>query len=906
MRRPSCRPLCFVAISTMTLGLTALVGQDAPAKKDVAPAKNAATKPPAPKGKPATESRSRLGGEGRVEGQAAKPAAKTEPAKQPIKPNPSSVPRGEPIQDLSAAAKKLDPLAGHSAHGEAFNDGPRQRAYLMGGTGRVNLTVTTKSPEAQKFFNQGIGQLHGFWTYEAERSFRQAAALDPECAMAYWGMALANFGNDKRGKGFLAEAVKRRGQASRREQMWIDSLSTYFNTQGDGKARRKAFVERLDNLAIEFPDELEAKAFLAWAIWDANRHGQAFDSHTSLDSIIGQVLAREPLHPVHHYRIHLWDYKKAELALQSAALCGPSAPTIAHMWHMPGHIYWRLARYHDSAYQQEASARADHAQMMRDHVLPYQIGNYAHNNEWCCRSLINIGRVHDAIELATNMIEQPRHPSLNTITNGGSSAHYGRARLFEVLHRYELWDEAIAACEGTHLDPTDQFDEQVKRLRMLGRAYLGKGEVAKAKPFIADLAQRLADVKAQQDTAGKEAEDKARAARKPAQPKDADAKSKDTKQPERKEPNAKEPNAKQPNAKQPDTKPKDGKQPETDEQKFERELSKTRDNARRPFDGKVAQLTQALDELNGRLAFIEGRQDEGLRLLEKANGMPKEHLAVFHSLAGKHDKAMQLAKQAKDGNKNEVHPLAVYVDVLYRAGKKDDARKAFEELRAISEVIDLDVPAMQRLAPIAKEFGWPADWRHPRETPGDLGQRPALASLGPFRWEPAKAEQWNLPTGDGRSVSLADYRGKPVIVIFYLGYGCLHCAQQIEKFAPKADEFRKAGIELVAVSSDTTADLEKSIKKYQAEKTPPRPFPMPLVADPELRVFREYRAYDDFERSPLHGTFLIDGQGLIRWQDIGPEPFMEADFLLSEAQRLLKQPPRRAGGVSPLIGRRGQ
>ena len=120
----------------------------------------------------------------------------------------------------------------------------------------------------------------------------------------------------------------------------------------------------------------------------------------------------------------------------------------------------------------------------------------------------------------------------------------------------------------------------------------------------------------------------------------------------------------------------------------------------------------------------------------------------------------------------------------------------------------------------------------------------------------------------------------------------------------RLEEFRKAGIELVAVSSDTTADLDKSIKKYQAEKTPPRPFPMPLVADPELRVFRQYRAYDDFERSPLHGTFLIDGQGLIRWQDIGPEPFMEADFLLSEAQRLLKQPPRRAGGVSPLIGRR--
>jgi peroxiredoxin len=547
--------------------------------------------------------------------------------------------------------------------------------------------------------------------------------------------------------------------------------------------------------------------------------------------------------------------------------------------------------------------------MIRDRVLPYQIGNYAHNNEWCCRSLINVGRVHDAVELAKNMIEQPRHPRLNTVTSGGSSAHYGRARLVEVLQRYELWDEAIAACEGAHLEPTDQFDEQIKRLRMLGRAYLGKGDVAKAKPVIADLTQRLADVKTQQDKAGQEAEDKIRAARKPAQGKDAKANDPKTNDPKVKAAEVKDVVAKSGSAKDgaakeikpnpagsssPPGKEGRGDGSSKEAKKLEQDLVKARNDARRPFDGKVAQLTQALDELNGRLAMLEGRHEEGLKLLEKANGMLKEHLAWFHSLAGKHDKAIQLAKQAKDGNRNEVHPLAVYVEVLHRAGKKDEARKAFDELLAISSAIDLDAPPIQRLAPIAKEFGLPADWRRPRETPGDLGQRPPLASLGPFRWQPVKAEDWTLPTGDGGKVSLADYRGKPVIVIFYLGYGCLHCAQQIEKFAPKAEEFRKAGVELVAVSSDTTADLDKSIKKYQAEKSPPRPFPMPLVADPELRVFRQYRAYDDFERAALHGTFLIDGQGLVRWQDIGYEPFMEADFLLAEAQRLLKQPVPRA------------
>ena len=63
--------------------------------------------------------------------------------------------------------------------------------------------------------------------------------------------------------------------------------------------------------------------------------------------------------------------------------------------------------------------------------------------------------------------------------------------------------------------------------------------------------------------------------------------------------------------------------------------------------------------------------------------------------------------------------------------------------------------------------------------------------------------------------------------------------------------------------------------------------PFPLVSNAELDVFKAYRCYDDFEKQPLHGTFLIDGQGLVLWQDVGFEPFMEVDFLLKESQRLL-------------------
>ena len=106
----------------------------------------------------------------------------------------------------------------------------------MKGMPKVNFPVTTKKPKCQAFFNQGLGQLHGFWNLEAERSFRQAAVIDPACAMAYWGMARANLGNEKRAKGFIAEAVNH----ARAEGASRLLLGVY-----QGNERALAFYERM-------------------------------------------------------------------------------------------------------------------------------------------------------------------------------------------------------------------------------------------------------------------------------------------------------------------------------------------------------------------------------------------------------------------------------------------------------------------------------------------------------------------------------------------------------------------------------------------------------------------------------------------------------------------------------------
>ena len=430
------------------------------------------------------------------------------------KPDPTK--QDPPKAEEAKPAEPATPKEGHSVHGEIFNEGPRQAAYLMAGVGRVRFPTTSTNEEAKKFVEQGVAQLHGFWYFESERSFRQAAMLDPDCAIAYWGMAMSNRGNANRAKGFIAEAMKRKDKVSRREQLLITSFERYINAKAENEQERKRRADRyvadLEDLLLEFPEDIETKAFLTEFFWSGKREGLEMPSNLAVDALIEEVLEAEPLHPAHHYRIHLWDGKKPEKALQSSALGGLSAPGIAHMWHMPGHIYSRLRRYHDAVWQQEASARVDHAHMMRDMVMPDQIHNFAHNNEWCIRNLISIGRAEDAELLARNMLSMPRHPKYNNIDRGGSFK-YGRERLIDVLTAFERWDRLAALRTEGLMEDTGNEEEDLRRDRAIGAAFAALGNATETQVY-RDKFQKLMDAeKAKQTAAGVEAETKAKEAK---------------------------------------------------------------------------------------------------------------------------------------------------------------------------------------------------------------------------------------------------------------------------------------------------------------------------------------------------------------------------------------------------------
>lgn len=752
----------------------------------------------------------------------------------------------EPSTAESSTEEPTTPDAGHSYHGVAFNEGPRQAAYLMSGTGNVHFPATCANEQVQKFIDQGIGQLHGFWFFEAERSFRQAAALDPECAIAYWGMAMANLSEGERARGFIQMALERKENATPRERMYIEAYDKLLREpkrkqdekpdpekeKEETKKKRQSLVKDLEEILHEYPDDLEAKALLCLTLYLNRSKGIPISSYYAVDALLKQILAENPLHPCHHFVIHLWDYEQPELALESAARCGASAPAIAHMWHMPGHIYSRLKRYHDAVWQQEASARTDHAYMMRDRVMPDQIHNFAHNNEWLISNLIFLGHAHEALSLAKNMIDLPRHPKYNTLEKRGS-AKYGRMRLMGTLSAFQLWEETIALADTIYLEPTDDEEEKRNRDVLIAAAMFQTGNVLRACETLTELKLEFARVEAERDQAGETAVEKVK----------------------------------------------------DREKKSEAELKKVSEAARRKFATRLRKLNQAIHELEGHLHYVHRAYADAYESFKSVPGFDKGWLAMIRLQAGEQEKAIEDVKKYVDSRENETIPLAWQIAILHKANDKENARKAFDQLRSLSDGLALDAPVFRMLEPIAREFGFDADWRQPRVIPEDFGERPDLEQLGPFRWSPSPAPKFTLQDHLQNSYALADYKGRPVVVIFYLGYGCLQCAEQLQAFAPMTKKFADAGISLIAISTDDHAALIQSHENYDDGE-----FPFPLVSDAQLKVFKAYRCYDDFEEQTLHGTFLIDGDGRIRWQDISYEPFMDAEFVLQESQRLLSQP----------------
>jgi len=152
-----------------------------------------------------------------------------------------------------------------------------------------------------------------------------------------------------------------------------------------------------------------------------------------------------------------------------------------------------------------------------------------------------------------------------------------------------------------------------------------------------------------------------------------------------------------------------------------------------------------------------------------------------------------------------------------------------------------------------------------------------LKHLGPSNWQPFTAPELTCLNTNGKTVRLSDFRGKNVLLVFYLSDQCVHCMEQLGAINARYKDFAAKQTVILAVSSSTPAQNKSSLALA--------PFQVTLLSDKDHINARRYASYDDFEDMELHSTTLIDAQGRVRWKRSGGGPFGDVDFLLDEISR---------------------
>ncbi|MEE2888558.1 MAG: peroxiredoxin family protein [Planctomycetota bacterium] len=290
-------------------------------------------------------------------------------------------------------------------------------------------------------------------------------------------------------------------------------------------------------------------------------------------------------------------------------------------------------------------------------------------------------------------------------------------------------------------------------------------------------------------------------------------------------------------------------------------------------------IDQAMREQLALLAVREGRTAQALEALQ-ASGMRITQLSDCYEVLGMPARARQVLLTAA-ASSLDVPTLARLVALPPDPGN-NKTRELFDRLRTTAAHSDLSLPLLQRLAPLAEKLGFPNDWRNPGSV-----QAPALENprLGPARWQAPIARNFELTRSNGKDHRLSSYRGRPIVVLFYLGFGCLHCVEQLRDFQPHVETYRKAGLEILTIGTDTVQNMQTaSAELPYAEK-----FAYTMLSDAKAKVFREWTSFDFFANETMHGTFLIDDAGRMLFQDISHEPFNHPTWFLAECQRLLGQ-----------------
>ena len=363
---------------------------------------------------------------------------------------------------------------------------------LLTGLGQHHHPISTKNAEAQRFFDQGLTLVFGFNHEEAARAFRRASELDPQSAMAFWGIALANgpcinLDVDPPHEQAAYEAVQKAillaPNAPEKERDYIRALATRYSPDPNVDLRKLdvAYANAMRELSKRYPDDLDAATLYGeslmdlhpWKLWTIDGHPA--EGTDEIVSVLESVLRRDPSHiGANHYYVHATEASPhPEWALASAMRLETLAPAAGHLVHMPAHTYMRMGDYVASARSNAAGADVDRVYLRQSGTTGsmYDMMYYCHNLHFMSAAYSMAGNFAGAKRAADELVAHVAPMSHDMRITGP----YLPQPMF-VLLRFHRWDEVLKL-------PTP--DAQLPIMLAFwhfarGSAFAAKGQIAMA------------------------------------------------------------------------------------------------------------------------------------------------------------------------------------------------------------------------------------------------------------------------------------------------------------------------------------------------------------------------------------------------------------------------------------------
>ena len=407
-------------------------------------------------------------------------------------------------------------LVGCSGQPAAHHDaaGAGAAPMLLDGLGTYHQAVTTASPQAQAYFDQGLRLVYAFNHIEAEQAFREATRLDPTCAMCYWGIALTQGSNynsptdaerEKAAYTAIQQALRLTDRVTPRERATIQALAKRHSSEAGAEraALDRAYADAMREVVRSFPDDPDAATLFAdalmnlrpWDLWmpDGSMQPETAEILANLE----RVIAANPNHPgALHLYIHAVEGGPTPGQGEFAAdRLGPLMPGAGHLVHMPAHIYWRVGRYEDAVQANLRAVKADEAYFATRAPSPIYRGlYYPHNIDFIWQSASMEGRSAETIRAARQFADAAPAAMVREM----SDMETAPAAPYFALARFGRWDEILRQPA-----PPAEFPYVTGAWRYSrGLAFIATGRRAEAEAELAAIRQLSQSVPADRTLAG--------------------------------------------------------------------------------------------------------------------------------------------------------------------------------------------------------------------------------------------------------------------------------------------------------------------------------------------------------------------------------------------------------------------